>query len=314
MTARALLLVAGLSGARAACDGPATLCAKAGYCYSFGPEWLHENSTTFSVTTAQECYDACHDFSSTSDGYRAAEMGYETDGSLYCRCKLGIYASCEEPLSSAVAIEDLTSDLLTNVPGGMYWDYNAFPSSSPGGDYWMCYTGINADGDGDVDLSVYVGNGGTYDDTNCGVYSYSYDYCDGLIEPLVDCACDTYGDCDIFNQDDDGDGGDDGCGDDGGSDDYALQGTCDSFANFPGFIDACTTPNPYDLCDAHFDAYLECVFESMANAFYELNCDLTCLPDAGDDGGCGSSTVDAAPAARRLAGAAAAAAAALLVL
>ena len=130
---------------------------------------------------------------------------------------------------------------------------------------------------------------------------------------LVDCACDTYGDCDIFNQDDDGDGGDDGCGDDGGSDDYAFQGTCDSFQNFPGFIDACTTPNPYDLCDAHFDAYLECVFESMANAFYELNCDLTCLPDAGDDGGCGS-TVDAAPAARRLAGAAAAAAAALLVL
>ena len=29
----------------------------------------------------------------------------------------------------------------------------------------------------------------------CGVYSYSYDYCDPLIEPFFYCACEEYGEC-----------------------------------------------------------------------------------------------------------------------
>ena len=132
----------------------------------------------------------------------------------------------------------------------------------------------------------------------CGVYSYSYDYCDPLIEPFFYCACEEYGECgdSSYSYDDSSYSYDDGrrrlapafdarrlapAYDARRLDEFTwLDGhpTCAGWELYPDHLANCASvlEGDYPACHGPILDYVECVHANLASEMFDLDCDIEC--------------------------------------
>ncbi len=132
----------------------------------------------------------------------------------------------------------------------------------------------------------------------CGVYSYSYDYCDPLIEPFFDCMCEEYGECgdSSYSYDDSSYSYDDGrrrlapafdarrlapAYDARRLDEFTwLDGhpTCAGWELYPDHLANCASvlEGDYPACHGPILDYVECVHANLASEMFDLDCDIEC--------------------------------------
>ena len=132
----------------------------------------------------------------------------------------------------------------------------------------------------------------------CGVYSYSYDYCDPLIEPFFYCACEEYGECgdSSYSYDDSSYSYDDGrrrlapafdarrlapAYDARRLDEFTwLDGhpTCAGWELYPDHLANCASvlEGDYPACHGPILDYFECVHANLASEMFDLDCDIEC--------------------------------------
>ena len=133
----------------------------------------------------------------------------------------------------------------------------------------------------------------------CGVYSYSYDYCDPLIEPFFYCVCEEYpGACgdSSYSYDDSSYSYDDGrrrlapafdarrlapAYDARRLDEFTwLDGhpTCAGWELYPDHLANCASvlEGDYPACHGPILDYVECVHANLASEMFDLDCDIEC--------------------------------------